>query len=286
MTLGVFRNGAYDPTTTWVGNTFWRATWTPKGPGTVAITLEANGREDVAAFGPGGDWMADRVPAMLGHMDDCPSIDSQHLAVSRAMRSWSTLKFARSDTPYHELLPAVLGQRITARDAVGQWRALVLRFGRRAPGPMIDLWLPPDPDVLARVAYHEVHSLGIERRRAETLRRVAMDAPSLISDPVATPASSSTTSLTRILGVGEWTAAVAGGAAFGDTDALQVGDFHVKNTVAWALRGQPRGTDAEMVEEMAVYAGQRHRVVRWLEMDGWRAPRRGPGRRNLSIAHL
>lgn len=286
MTLSVFRNGAYDPTTTWVESTFWRASWTPEGPGTIAITLCPNGHEDVEAFGPGADWMADRSPAMLGLHDDCPAVPAHHVAVSRAMRSWSTLRLGRSDTPYHELLPAVLGQRITAREAVGQWRALVLRWGRPAPGPLRDLWLPPDPDVLAKVPYHEMHSLGIERRRAETLRRVAVAAAHLITSPEPSPPETSTASLTRILGVGEWTAAVAGGAAFGDADALQVGDFHVKNTVAWALRGQPRGTDEEMVREMAVYAGQRHRIVRWLEMDGWRAPRRGPGRRNLSIAHL
>lgn len=286
MTLSVFRNGAYDPTTTWDGSTFWRATWTPDGPGTVAITLCRDGREEVVAFGPGATWLTARTPAMLGFHDDCPPVVPHHAAVNRAMRAWSTVRFGRSDTPYHELLPAVLGQRITARDAVTQWRALVLRFGRPAPGPMRDLWLPPDPEVLARVAYHEMHSLGVERRRAETLRRVALAAPHLITSPSDRPASSSTASLTRISGVGAWTAAVAGGAAFGDTDALQVGDFHVKNTVAWALRGTPRGTDDEMLEVMAVYAGQRHRVVRWLEMDGWRAPRRGPGRRNLSIAHL
>ena len=286
MTLSVFRNGTHDPTTTWNGSTFWRATWTPEGPGTVAITLRPESHQDIEGYGPGGGWMIDRASAMIGHHDDCPPVVSHHPAVSRAMRSWSAVRFGRSDSPYHELLPAVLGQRITARDAVRQWRALVLRFGQPAPGPMSELWLPPDPAVLARVPYHEMHSFGIERQRAETLRRVAASASHLITSPRHESPASSTAFLTRIPGVGEWTAAVAGGAAFGDTDALQVGDFHVKNTVAWALRGRPRGTDDEMLREMAVYAGQRHRVVRWLEMDGWRAPRRGPGRRNLSIAHL
>jgi hypothetical protein len=86
--------------------------------------------------------------------------------------------------------------------------------------------------------------------------------------------------------VGIWTAAVAGGIAFGDADALLIGDFHVKNTVAFALTGSIRGSDEQMCKTLAPYAGNRHRVVRWLELDGWSAPARGPRRRNLSIARL
>lgn len=286
ITLGAFRNGAADPTTRWENSTFWRATWTPQGPAAVAITLLPDDRIDVDGFGPGAPWLVDRAPFMIGLNDDQPPVTAHHDAVHRAQRSWATLRLGRTDTPYHELIPAVLGQRITARDAAIQWRALVQRFGCHAPGPHPGLFLPPDPEVLATVAYHELHELGIERRRAETIRRVARSATSLISEIRPDSPSESTASLMRILGVGQWTAAVAGSVAFGDTDALQVGDFHVKNTVAWALRGEIRGTDDEMIRDMAVYAGQRHRVVLWLTLDGWRAPRRGPGRRNLSIARL
>lgn len=291
LTLSVFQNGTADPTTRWDGSTFWRATWTPEGPGTVSITLRPDGLSDVEGFGPGGAWLASRVPGMLGEHDGPAALTPQHPAVARAQRSWSDLRVGRSETPYHELLPAVLGQRITARDAFSQWHSLVRHYGRPAPGPQPsnpahELLLPPDPHVLARIPYHELHHLGIERRRADTLRRVARSAPELMTVAQVSSASEQTASLRRIPGVGEWTSAVAGAPAFGDPDALQVGDFHVKNTVAWALRGAIRGSDDEMVRDMAVYAGHRHRVVLWLQLDGWRAPRRGPGRRNLSIARL
>jgi hypothetical protein len=65
-----------------------------------------------------------------------------------------------------------------------------------------------------------------------------------------------------------------------------VGDFHVKNTVAWALTGRARGTDEEMVATLAVYTGQRWRVVRMLERCGFTAPRFAPRRRLLDIARL
>lgn len=284
ITLGPFRNGHHDPTTVWDGHQFWRASWTPHGPGTVSIKFTST-RRDVEAYGPGGDWLGDRVGGLVGDLDEAPSVVPRHDSVERAMRSWAGMRIGRSDTPYHELLPAVLGQRVTGGEAVRQWRSLVMTLGAPAPGPRSGLMLPPDPDALAKTPYWQLHHMGIERKRADTLTRVASAAGWLIAECTDTPAER-TASLTRIHGVGVWTAAVAGGAAFGDPDALQVGDFHVKNTVAWALRSRPRGTDEEMVRDLAPYEGQRHRVVRWLELDGWRAPRRGPKRRNLSVARL
>jgi hypothetical protein len=46
--------------------------------------------------------------------------------------------------------------------------------------------------------------------------------------------------------------------------------------VAWALAGEPRGTDERMLELLEPYRGQRGRVVRLLEASGIRAPAYGP----------
>jgi 3-methyladenine DNA glycosylase/8-oxoguanine DNA glycosylase len=70
----------------------------------------------------------------------------------------------------------------------------------------------------------------------------------------------------------------------GDPDAVAVGDFHLKNVVSFALAGEPRGTDARMLELLAPYAGQRGRVVRLLLADGHRAPSFGPRKRILPMA--
>lgn len=231
-----------------------------------------------------------RWPHYRGDRDTLPRVAPRHEAVSTACRRWGRLALGASGSPYHELLPAILGQRITAREAYAQWYRLVDTYGEPAPDPRGTLKLPPRPDVLAVIAYHDLHELGVEKRRADTLREVGRAGHWLIDDWSATPDSADlsawTSSLRRIRGVGVWTAAVAGGLAFGDPDALQVGDFHVKNTVSWALEKRPRGTDEEMVATLSCYSGQRHRVVRWLELDGWRAPKRGPRRRIVSIARL
>jgi 3-methyladenine DNA glycosylase/8-oxoguanine DNA glycosylase len=64
--------------------------------------------------------------------------------------------------------------------------------------------------------------------------------------------------------------------AFGDPDAVSVGDYHIPNLVAWALAGEPRGDDARMLSLLEPYRGQRGRVQRLLEVSGIRAPRYGP----------
>jgi len=287
--LGQYRNGRRDPTTQMSDRMFRRATWTPDGPGVLEVEQPFSETPIVSGHGPGGEWLSASWIRLRGDLDTTPGIVAMHPAVERAATRWAALPLGASGTPYHELLPAVLGQRITSIEAHAQWCRLVETFGETAPDPAGTLTLPPPPDRLADIPYHQFHRLGIEKKRADTLREVARNSRWLVRDwNVALDAgiAACTASLQRIRGVGPWTAAVAGGAAFGDPDALQVGDFHVKNTVAWALEGRPRGTDDEMVASLACYPGQRHRVVRWLELDGWRAPARGPRRRILSIARL
>ena len=75
------------------------------------------------------------------------------------------------------LLPAILEQKITGTEAHRAWRSLVVRYGEPAPGPL-GLRLPPDPALLARLPYYAFHPLGVERRRAEVIRRLCAGQPS------------------------------------------------------------------------------------------------------------
>lgn len=285
QTLGQFQWGRYDPCCRVSDDEWVRATLTPEGPGTIRLTGLDSDSPVVEAYGPGADWLVARVPDLLGRHDDGETVVPAHHAVVEARRRYGALRLGRSHNAYHELLPAVLGQRITAREAARQWSALVRAWGEPAPGPW-DLMVPPRPSVLARIPYFRLHPLGIERQRARTLVSVASAADSLPDCDRGDPPSEMTRRLSDIVGVGEWTAAVAGAVAFGDPDALPVGDFHAKNTVTWALTGRPRGSDEEMVRLLEPYAGHRFRVLRWLQMAGWRAPRYGPGRRTPDIGSL
>jgi 3-methyladenine DNA glycosylase/8-oxoguanine DNA glycosylase len=69
----------------------------------------------------------------------------------------------------------------------------------------------------------------------------------------------------------------------GEADAVSVGDYHIKNTVAWHLTGRPRGSDEEMLELLEPFRPHRGRVIRLLETAGW-APRFGPRMPLRSVA--
>jgi len=82
--------------------------------------------------------------------------------------------------------------------------------------------------------------------------------------------------LRTIPGIGLWTSAETLQRAAGDPDAVSVGDYHLPKVVGWVLAGRQTTDDAAMLELLAPYAGQRHRVTRLVELSGMGPPRLGP----------
>ena len=283
-TLSWFRHGVGDPTTRLTRHgagtgAFARATFTPDGPATVLVRW--GGRRPVAeAWGPGAEWMLGRVPAMTGADDDgAPELRrAPDPAVRRAARDRRGDRLGASGDLYHELLPTIIGQRITSGEARRQWRRLCRELGTPAPGPIADLLLPPAPRELAGRPTWWFHPLGIERKRAQALITVARHADHLWRW-AALGAGAAGPLLGRLRGVGLWTVGSVLGPALGDADAVPVGDYHLKHLVAWALAGEPRATDERMLELLAPYGGQRGRVARLLKLTVGGAPSFGPRQR-------
>jgi 3-methyladenine DNA glycosylase/8-oxoguanine DNA glycosylase len=171
------------------------------------------------------------------------------------------------------LLRNIFEQKVAGKEAYRAYAATVRRFGEPAPGPLARLWTPPDPATLAAAPYWMFHPFGVEQRRADTVRRAAAEAGRLER---CADAAEATRRLTAIRGIGPWTAAEVVRVVYGDPDAVSVGDFHIPNTVAWALAGEARGTDDRMLELLEPFRGHRGRVCVLLEMAGIGAPKFGP----------
>ena len=283
--LSVYRFGAGDPTTRLDPGEFWRASFTPDGPATLRIGWSANG-VDAEAWGAGREWMLRQVAGMTGAFDPGFEFPDAHPAIERAQRNHPLVRFGASRMLFHELVPTVIGQRITGGEAIRQWHRLCRRLGEPAPGPVTErapkLTLPPSPAAIAGHPAWWFHPLGIEAKRAEALRTIAKHATALWSWADLPPVELSA-KLSLLRGVGPWTIGSVMASAIGDPDAVAVGDFHLKNLVAYALAGEPRGTDERMLELLAPYAGQRGRVVRLLLLDGHRPPAFGPRQRILPM---
>ncbi|MDG4766975.1 DNA-3-methyladenine glycosylase 2 family protein [Solwaraspora sp. WMMD406] len=269
--------GRYDPCARWIGDTFWWTARTPAGPGTLALRRHGTDLTAVG-YGPGADQVVAVADAVAGLRDDGADHFHQHLAkrhpvVGDVARRLSGVRLPATGQVFARTLRAVLEQKVTGVEAYRAYAATIRRFGTPAPGPAAGLWVSPDPMVIAAAPYWLFHPLGIEQRRAETLRRAARVATRL--DGSGDPATA-TRRLTSLSGIGAWTAAEVVRVAYADADAVSVGDFHLPNTVAWALAGEVRGDDARMLDLLEPFRGHRGRVCVLLELAGLHAPRFGP----------
>lgn len=246
---------------------------TPAGSATVRVRRDADGVHG-EAWGDGAGWILDRLEGWVGLSDDPSSFEPDAPAIRELHRRQLGVRFARTELVFEAALVAVLAQKVTGKEASRGLRGLMARFSESAPGPFERLRLPPDPQRLAREPYHSYHDLGVEKRRADTLRLLASQASDL-DGLAAAPSQEADTRLQRIPGVGVWTAAETVALSHGDADALSVGDFHLKHLVAWHLTGVSRGTDDEMVRLLEPFRPHRGRVIRLLESAG-RYPAFGP----------
>ena len=280
--LSLYRFGRWDLTTRLSDGQFWRATLTPDGPGTMHLDWRS-GDLQARAWGPGAEWLLATVPGLTGALDPGHVFADAHPLILAAQHQHPDVRFGASRTLYHELLPTILGQRITAGEALRQWSLLVRRLGAPAPGPDLGLRLPPTPEALTGKPAWWFHPLGIEAKRAEALRTVAKYADRLQEWSQLTPPAAAD-KMALLPGIGQWTIGSVAATALADPDALAVGDFHLKNFVCHALTGRARGTDEEMLTLLEPYAGQRGRAVRLLQLVAPAAPKFGPRQRVLPMS--
>lgn len=294
LTLAIHRRGPGDPTVRFSrdGST-WRTTRTPEGPATVRLVSEAGGIR-AQAWGPGAGWAIEQAPDLVGADDDpgdFAGLVTGHPLLRTLLARYHAIRMGRTGRVLEALVPAIIEQKVTGDEARNAFVALVRRHGEPAPGPWeaeggaVPMRVQPAPDVLAGLPGYAYHPLGLERRRADAIRFAASRA-TRVEECAAMPLPDAYARLRALPLVGPWTAAEVGLRAFGDPDAVSVGDFHLGPAVCWALAHEERGTDERMLELLAPFAGHRARVIRLIEAAGIHAPRRGPRMAPRSITGI
>lgn len=281
LTVGGLWCGHADPTMRLGETAAWRATRTPEGP--AQLTVSVSGMRDVEAqaWGPGAEAVLESLPALLGEEDDESGFAPRHGLVAALRQRLRGMRLPRTGAVFEALVPTVLAQRVTSLEARRAVVRVAARFGEPAPGPA-GLRLPASPQRLGALPSWEFHRLGIERQRADTVRRAARVAARL-EETAAMPRPAALARLQAVPGIGAWTAASVAAVAYGDADAVPVGDYNLPHLVSWALCGEPRGSDERMLELLEPYRGHRGRVIRLLLAGGVRPPRHGPRRALRSI---
>jgi 3-methyladenine DNA glycosylase/8-oxoguanine DNA glycosylase len=275
-TLAPWRRGPADPCFRLPGDgTIWRTSLLPSGPVTGCISRAAANAAHCEAWGGGAEEFLQRLPALLGADDDASDFVPAHPTVAAAHRRVPHLRLGRTGQVLEALIPAVIEQRVPGADAFKSWRLLVSKYGTPAPGPApAGMRVLPSAQVWRTIPSWEFHRANVDPRRAQTVVACARRADSL-ERLVSRPAARAREALTSLPGVGEWTAAETAQRAFGDADAVSVGDYHIPKMIGWTLVGHP-ADDELMLELLEPMRPHRQRVVRLLEASGLAyEPRRG-----------
>ena len=254
---------------------FDRATLTPEGPGAISVRWWSGaGEAHVTGHGDGGGWLVARAPALLGCGDDDGGFEPAAPAVRELWRRHRGLRLTRTGTLWHDLAFFVVQQRVQTVDAAAQWQRLVASLGDRVEGSV--RLVPPPPATVAAMGYHEFHRFGIERRRADALRRAAQ---AMVRwghrfDPDA--AAPALTSLGSVPGIGPWTLTCLAATTWAEPDTVILGDAGIPGAMSWLLAGERDGDDARMVELLEPFRPHRLRVIRLAVAAGMWPPRRAP----------
>lgn len=275
LTVGPMRRGPGDPAFRVTSDgSVWRGSRTPAGPGTLRLA-RCGGQIEAEAWGPGADWLLDRVPALLGADDDPGAFVPRHRIVHETHRRTPGLRLTRTGLVLESLVPTILEQKVTSDEAYRAWRLLLQRHGEPAPGPLDRLYVMPDARGWAMIPSWEWHRAGVDGKRSATVVRAARVARRL-EEATTMDLPAALARLQLVPGIGPWTAAEALQRSNGAPDAITVGDLHVPKIVGYALTGE-RGTDDDrMLELLAPYEGQRHRACRLILLSGRTPPRRAP----------
>jgi 3-methyladenine DNA glycosylase/8-oxoguanine DNA glycosylase len=296
LTLSAHGRGLGDPTYQVDGvGAVWRTSLTPDGPGTIRVLpatraeqgprsradLASGSRVVAYAWGPGGAWLLESLPAILGLYDDISGFDpASHPVLRQVAKRHPGFRLGRSGRLMEALVPAILEQKVVSLEAHRAWKILLSRYGTLPPGPAPrGMRVFPPPKTWRLIPSWEWHKAGVEGVRAQTIIRAVTVAATLerLLGPVGeTRAEEAGRKLRTLPGIGPWTSAETLQRAAGDPDAVSVGDYNLPTAVGYALAGRETTDDEQMLELLEPYKGHRHRVARLVELSGLRPPRRGP----------
>ncbi len=277
--LGSFTRGSTDPAQRFAGDgSVWRAARTPEGVGSLHLTASA-AHVRAQAWGPGAGWLVSSVPRLLGFDDDPGGFPAESLPPALAP-TWRRLadrwRTPSSGLVLEALVIAVLEQKVSGLQSRRSWGSLLSQRGEPAPGPVpAGMFAMPDAQGIRRVPSWQWHRWGVGPHRSATIMRAAAVAGRL-EQCAALPLPDARRRLGSITGIGPWTVAEVSQRALGDPDAVSFHDFHLAHHVVYAFTGAMDGTDEQMAELLAPFAGHRYRVQRIVELSGVARPARGP----------
>jgi len=235
----------------------------------------AEGLIEARAWGEGAPWLLEHLPRMLGADDDVSGFDPKEPALAAVWKQHRHWRMGATDSVFDNLLPTVIEQKVTGKEAFASYRHLVLQWGEQAPGPAAPaLWVPPDARTVSQIPSWQWLKLSVDQARSRALVGAATRATTL-ERKASEGSDALDAALLALPGIGRWTSAEIRSRACGDADAVSFGDYHVAKDVGWALVGR-EVDDEELEGLLEPFRPHRRRVQTLVAWGNLGRPRRGP----------
>jgi AraC family transcriptional regulator of adaptative response / DNA-3-methyladenine glycosylase II len=168
--------------------------------------------------------------------------------LAASVREHPGLRVPGAWDPFELAVRAILGQQVTVKGARTLATRLVERFGRPLPGavsPGITHLFPSAADL----ADARVERIGMPAARAEAIRSLAQAVRAgRVSLETGGDDGAAVGALTRLPGVGDWTAAYVAMRAMGEPDVFPSGDIVLRRTLSDGARALSTA-EAETIAE-------------------------------------
>lgn len=276
-TLSPLRRGPGDPAFAVDGPYVWRTTRMPSGPATVLLRQSDARTVEARAWGPGAAEHLDDLPTLFAEGAD-HDVPLAHPVVADARRRHPGVRIMRTERVVEALVPAVIEQKVIGADAFASWRRLLHAHGEPAPGPAPErMRVCPPASTWAALPSWEWHLAGVDPARYRAAQGVTRLGDASLERLTTTTTQRAYSALSSVRGIGRWTCAEVGGRAFGDTDAVPFGDYHLGRTVGTALLGRILDDDAEIAAVLEPFRPHRFLALRLMLLSPHvRVERRGP----------
>jgi endonuclease III len=262
-TFGVHCFGKYDATAFSNKGHFTKCFSVEGGVCVVRVDQVGRGVQ-VTVEGTGESLVRQALERSLAKNDGHDTFVPKHPLIAKLHMRLSGMRIIEVPWAFDVACQTVLGQRVTAEDAMREFRRIAERYGTKYQ----DLVAFPPASLVATMPTWQLEQLGIDPKRARAMVALAREVvrrPGFWASPLLPKV------LASIRGIGPWTIGNIMGFAMGDPDALVLGDLHLPHVVTWALAEEPRGSDERMVELLQPFAGQR--LTRLLTGSNIKVPR-------------
>jgi 3-methyladenine DNA glycosylase/8-oxoguanine DNA glycosylase len=251
--------GRFDPTGGQTRDSFLKTTHCADGSPCVWKLTQTEGGFRVETQG-GDPGTRKQFVRQFPLRDGVETFRPQGRVLDRLARGLGGLRLLRVPWAFDVAAGFVLQQRVRWKVGYTDYRRVALRWGTKTHAGVAF----PHAERLAGVPVFQLEAMGIDGKRARALAALARDEATrpFLRMNAAPPDLSRR--LLRLPGIGPWTTGMILGYAFGDPDAVPVGDLHLPGLVTSALAGEQEGDDSRMLELLEPYRGQRFRVIRML----------------------